>query len=508
MNADTIPPATAQAIRFPRFEFLVLFLPVAALVLLVGFYFAWMHTQNRFEDLIEQDSTRLHMISGFIGAEVTNSLHHLRAVAGETEVARAIAADDEAAITELGGILAQLARRNPQYLQVSWIDERGVEQVRIDRDYGKVFEVDTAQLRDRSDSRYVGEAARLQADEIYLSRIDLHEGPGGPGSTPSPVVRIGTPLFGDGGRRRGTLMLTLTLSHLFDTLGTVSGRDAPVELFLLNSDGMRLNQLRLVGSDREADFTVSHGRVWDRVRHGTVGHLESVDGLWTWRALSPLATFGRSRPWLKATGNGGTRVIADGFTLTMLAHRPLDTLIDIRRDTRLMASLGIVLGLAVYGFALYFYLSGHVRARRAELNATFAMSRASSLSRVKELEERFRRLVDASSIGQLVVDADGTIELANPAAERMLGYATAELRGTDVERLLPAPLQGQHKSLREGFMQAPRARLMGGGRALAAVRKDGTEIPVEIGLNPYRDEGRLLVLVSIIDLDRVASTPL
>jgi PAS domain S-box-containing protein len=175
---------------------------------------------------------------------------------------------------------------------------------------------------------------------------------------------------------------------------------------------------------------------------------------------------------------------------------------EIRRDARLLASLGILLGLAIYGFALYFYLSGHVRARRAELNATFAMARASSLSRLKELEERFRRLVEASSIGQLVVDTNGTIEIANPAAEKMLGYAPAELQGTHVERLLPSPLQAQHKHLREGFMEAPRARLMGAGRALAAVRKDGSEIPVEIGLNPYRDEGRLLVLVSIINLDR------
>jgi PAS domain S-box-containing protein len=280
-----------------------------------------------------------------------------------------------------------------------------------------------------------------------------------------------------------------------------------VELFLLNPEGMRLNRLRVVSEEREADFKVTHARVWDRIERAGAGHAETADGLWTWRRLSPLSTFGRSRPWLNATGNGSTRVIADGFSLTMLAHRPLDTLMTIRRDARLLASLGILLGLAVYGFALYFYLNGHVRARRAELNATFAMARASSLSRMKELEERFRRLVEASSIGQLVVDADGTIELANPAAEKMLGYGTGELRGADVERLLPTPLQGQHRSLREGFMQAPRARLMGGGRALAAVRKDGSEIPVEIGLNPYRDEGRLLVLVSIIDLERAASSP-
>ena len=49
-------------------------------------------------------------------------------------------------------------------------------------------------------------------------------------------------------------------------------------------------------------------------------------------------------------------------------------------------------------------------------------------------------------------------------------------------------------------MRAPETRQMGAGRKLTAVRKDGTIIPVEVGLNPYSDQGRSLVLASIIDL--------
>jgi hypothetical protein len=54
--------------------------------------------------------------------------------------------------------------------------------------------------------------------------------------------------------------------------------------------------------------------------------------------------------------------------------------------------------------------------------------------------------------------------------------------------------------LRAQFMQAPEARQMGVGRELMAVRNDGSTFPVEIGLTPYTDQGRQLVLVSIIDL--------
>ncbi len=122
------------------------------------------------------------------------------------------------------------------------------------------------------------------------------------------------------------------------------------------------------------------------------------------------------------------------------------------------------------------------------------------MTRMKELEERFHRLVEASSIGQLVVNGDGRIEITNPAAERMLGYEKGELEGLQVDALLPTGLQQKHAHLREQFMQAPETRKMGVGRDLVAVKKDGSTIPVEVGLNPYSDHGRPLILASVIDL--------
>jgi PAS domain S-box-containing protein len=108
--------------------------------------------------------------------------------------------------------------------------------------------------------------------------------------------------------------------------------------------------------------------------------------------------------------------------------------------------------------------------------------------------------VDASSIGQLVVDSDGRIEISNSAAERILGYESSELEGFLLDALLPAGLQEKHAHYRQQYMQAPEARMMGMGRELEAIRKDGSAIPVEVGLTPYSEQGRQLILVSIIDL--------
>lgn len=128
------------------------------------------------------------------------------------------------------------------------------------------------------------------------------------------------------------------------------------------------------------------------------------------------------------------------------------------------------------------------------------MARAKHMERLKELEERFRLLVEASSIGMVVVDAEGIIIMSNPAAESMLGYDKGKLNGLSVDSLLPATQRDLHVRMRAEFLLNPEVRKMGKGRKLEAVTADGRKIPVEVGLNPFLNHGKHVVLASIIDL--------
>lgn len=113
---------------------------------------------------------------------------------------------------------------------------------------------------------------------------------------------------------------------------------------------------------------------------------------------------------------------------------------------------------------------------------------------------RLRAAVDSSPNGLLVIDATGTIVLVNREIERLFGYPRAELLGESVERLVPAASRGNHPGFRHGFFSAPKTRSMGGGRDLFGVRKDGTEVPVEIGLTPVETEDGLYVVSAIVDI--------
>ena len=140
------------------------------------------------------------------------------------------------------------------------------------------------------------------------------------------------------------------------------------------------------------------------------------------------------------------------------------------------------------------------REKHAAIEAAHAKAQASHMQRLKELEERFHLSVEASSVGMLVVDAEGSIILSNTAAEAMFGYENGTLQGLSVDSLLPFPQRSDHARLRAEFLRNPEVRKMGLGRKLEAVTADGRKILVEVGLNPYLDHGKQVVLASIVDL--------
>jgi len=118
----------------------------------------------------------------------------------------------------------------------------------------------------------------------------------------------------------------------------------------------------------------------------------------------------------------------------------------------------------------------------------------------KQAEDRFRLVFEAAPNGLMIVAADGRIKLANTAAADLFGYAKDELLEQPVEMLVPPALRAQHVAHRETFQADPKRRPMGRLRDLVGLRKDGTPVPIELGLSPITSEGGHFVLAAIVDL--------
>src|SRR5918992_3737210 len=116
------------------------------------------------------------------------------------------------------------------------------------------------------------------------------------------------------------------------------------------------------------------------------------------------------------------------------------------------------------------------------------------------VEEQFRVAVEAAPNAMLLIDQAGIIALVNTPNEVLFGYSRAELIGRPLEQLIPERFRRQHPAYRASFLAEPRSRPMGEGRDLFGLRKDGREVPVEIGLNPLTTEEGTLVLSAIVDI--------
>lgn len=122
------------------------------------------------------------------------------------------------------------------------------------------------------------------------------------------------------------------------------------------------------------------------------------------------------------------------------------------------------------------------------------------LSEMRE-QERFRLALESTPTGMVMVDRQGRIVLVNGEAARLFGYTQAELTGRLIEILVPQRYRAAHPVQRDGFFASPSAkRPLGHGRDLFAQRKDGSEVPVEIGITRIAGEKEMFAVAAITDI--------
>ena len=135
----------------------------------------------------------------------------------------------------------------------------------------------------------------------------------------------------------------------------------------------------------------------------------------------------------------------------------------------------------------------------AQLEVTNQSLEAEMKSR-RQAEERLRVIVEAAPNAMIMMGEDGRIAMMNAQIEKLFGYPRTELLGQAIEMLVPERLRARHPGLRQGFFASPQARPMGAGRDLHGLCKDGSEVAIEIGLNPITTAEGRFVLASIIDI--------
>jgi PAS domain S-box-containing protein len=147
-----------------------------------------------------------------------------------------------------------------------------------------------------------------------------------------------------------------------------------------------------------------------------------------------------------------------------------------RKTPEIVAYAGIVLtGM----LALLLWSLLRTRARATELANEMTAS-------ARESAERFRSVVDTAVDGIIVISEYGIIESCNTAAQRIFGYAAEEMIGNNIKMLMPEPYHSQHDGYLHRFVHTGEARIIGSGREVIGLRKNGTTFPMDLSVGEMR----------------------
>ena len=197
-----------------------------------------------------------------------------------------------------------------------------------------------------------------------------------------------------------------------------------------------------------------------------------------------------------------------GYTSTEALGSQLELLVEPEVSRGGVAAAIADPGASSFTHRLWRHQSGalvdlRVRSRRisqVDGGGLIAFTAQPKPSALESTDGHFRGLLEAAPDAMVIVGEDGRIELVNGQLEELFGYDRAELLGKPVELLVPARYRDAHPGHRHGYFADLRARPMGRGIKLSAVRKDGSEFPAEISLAPMRTSTGVLVTAAIRDV--------
>ena len=220
--------------------------------------------------------------------EIGSLRHNTRFLANEIE--QQIQLSPDAIYTPVATFFHRFSEASGNYSQIRWIDNDGVELVRVDRIAAEVRTVAPSKLQNKSGRYYVREGLKLAQGEVYFSPLDLNIEDGVIEKPIQPMVRSVSPVVLADGMRHGMVVINYLATPLLNSLDPVAGNDG-VHLALLNAQGYWL-----VGSQNGQEWGFMYGRddwsiasqhkeLWAAIQGGENGSYHSSKGYWLFQTL-------------------------------------------------------------------------------------------------------------------------------------------------------------------------------------------------------------------------------
>jgi PAS domain S-box-containing protein len=406
---------------------------------------------------------------------------------------------------------AAFLSKHPWYAQIRLIqaDDRGMEVVRVDKSDEQILRIPDAELQEKGGRDYFRETLNEPPGKVYWSAINLNREHGKIVEPMQPVIRAGMPVDGRYGGMFGIVIINLDIMRVFDAASEVVTPD--ISLYIANNDGDYLYH---------PDPEKTYG--FERKQR----HLMQDD--FSKEALKPV---GKSSVTLQDITPAGTTesVLAHVSRLQIKSYgmnnlfialtRPRAPILAEVKKARQKTAV-LILPFALVAVVLVIWIvrvftyplekvtqevSNYTTGRQpflpeqnrhdevGQLAQAFTGMAARIKQQVAELEEqsvRFSSLFEAAPDAVIIIDQDGTVEYSNPATERLFGYSASDLCGNDVKMLMPDPYRSQHTDYMNRYLEGGEPHVIGIGRKVTGLHKNGNTLPLYLSIGEFTLEGR------------------
>lgn len=402
----------------------MIFISLAALVIITTVSIYAVNTGRKIENVFINERNHSQLLAQIISDEFELVVSDLM-ILSESENLQALLASEDTLYKEaLSQDFLSFATRKGLYDQIRYLDETGIEIMRVNFNDGKPSIVPENQLQDKGGRYYFQDTFQLDVGEVFVSPLDLNIEHGEIEQPQKPMIRFSTPVFDNIGQKQGIVILNYFGAKLIQRL-ELEEPNILGQVMLLNSDGYWLkgstpeDEWGFMYPDRnELIFGNTYPDAWQPISAAESGQFQNKSGLFTFNTIHPLL-----EAWKSSTGSGGAfepseaQLESSEFYWKVVLHVPLDTLNTITREN--------VEGLVILDIVLIITI------------ATGAWITSRNVDKRKQVEEvlvenegRLKTIMDSLQSGFLVVNAETHVIVdANPAAVEMLAAPKEQIIG-------------------------------------------------------------------------------
>ncbi len=382
--------------------FLRHFLPLAVLVLGGAFLYGQAEIDRELSRLEAQEKLNIGLGAGALLRNLDSTTRDLKFLASHSALREAVEAPTQRNLQHLAQDFDTFARTNGNYAQLRWIDETGMEMVRVDYEKGKAAVISADKLQNKGRRYFFTDAFKLKPGEIFVSPLDLNVEQDKIEVPYKPMLRVATPITSSQGVKRGIVILNFNGQVLLDSFAAAAPTAAD-HAMLLNNEGYWLKSPKTADEwgfmfkRTDVSLAAQAPSSWTEIRSMDSGQKILADGLWTWQTVYPLdiemkTSTGSAEAFAPSRGV----VERKQYFWKAVTHLPVDLLSATRHAIFLKVAFASTLLLGLLGFGSW--RLAYAWGRRAEAEEAIRRLNAGLEeqidSRTKELRSKVAELDD------------------------------------------------------------------------------------------------------------------